>query len=195
MLHGLNEAGRFEDVVTQSAKFIKARPKDYALRLQVGKALLSLGRLKDASAQLNEAVKHSKGLAAWPWFYVAAVHARAGEKAAMFDALERALLIDRKLASAARETPWFAAFWKTPRFQSLAPGEGLVDVEVRPSPGASRRPLPALAGRGEIKKERRGSTRPPDRAPSSPRAKPKRKVPVARGRTRGGASSRRRGGA
>ncbi len=167
-LHGLNEAGRFEDVVTQSVKFIAARPKDYALRLQVGKALLSLGRLKEAAAQLNEAVKHSKGLAAWPWFYVAAVHARAGDKAAMFDALERALHIDRKLASAARETPWFAAFWNVKRFEALVP---------------------------QLKKERPGSTRPPGRASASPRATRKRRAPAARDRTRGGASSRRRGGA
>lgn len=167
-LHELNEAGRFEEVVKASAKFIAARPKDYALRLQTGKALLSLGELKAAREQLDEAVKYSKGLAAWPWFYVAAVHARTGETELMFRALERAQAIDKKLASAAYESPWFAAFWKSKRFQNLFP---------------------------ITKTERPGSARPKGRAAPSRPSTPKRRAPAARGRTRAGASSRRRGGA
>lgn len=169
-LHELNEAGRFEEVVKVSAKFITARPKDYALRLQAGKALLSLGELNAARTQLDEAVKHSKGLAAWPWFYVAAVHARTGETELMFNALERAQAIDKKLVDAAYESPWFAAFWKSKRFQALFPAT-------------------------VTKTKRPGSERPKGRAATSRPSKPKRKAAAARGRTRVGASSRRRGGA
>lgn len=171
-LHALNEAGRFDEVVDRAAKYVRARPKDYALRLQVGKALLSLGRLKEARAQLDAAVKHSKGLAAWPWFYVAAVHARTGETEPMFTALEHAQAIDKKLGAAAYESPWFAAFWKAKRFQALFPRVAVA-----------------------VKTARRGSTRPKGRAAPSRPSKPKRRAPAARGRTRGGASARRRGGA
>lgn len=167
-LHELNEAGRFEEVVKLSAKFIKARPKDYALRLQTGKALLSLGELSDARVQLDESVKSSKGLAAWPWFYLAAVHARTGETELMFTALERAHAIDKKLGAAAYESPWFAAFWKSKRFQNLFP---------------------------ITKTKRPDSARPKGPAATSPRAKPKQKAQAARGRTRAGASARRHGGA
>lgn len=210
-LHELNEAGRFEEVVKLSAKFIAARPRDYALRLQTGKALLSLGELKAARAQLDAAVKHSKGLAAWPWFYVAAVHARTGETAQMFTALERAQAIDKKLARAAYDSPWFAAFWHSTRFQDLFPsprreegqGEGPT-THIRPTkrPAARRsdpspQPSPRLGAReprSATRTTRPGSKPPPGRAATSRPSTPKRRAPAARGRTRGGASSRRRGG-
>ena len=67
-LYQLNEAGQFDEVVAASTRYLAKRPKDYALHLQRAKALLSLGRLDEASVALDAAMKGSKGLAAWPWF-------------------------------------------------------------------------------------------------------------------------------
>lgn len=165
-LYRLNEAGRFDEVVTASEKYLAARPRDYALHLQRAKALLSLGRLEEAGVHLDAAVNGSKGLAAWPWFYRAALHARNGERKAMYGAIQTTLRLDPKLTSAFEHSPFFAAHWTSRPFRAL-----LVSRSARP-----------------------GSAAPQGRAPASPRAGKSRTAPAARGRTRAGASSRRRGG-
>lgn len=165
-LYRLNEAGRFDEVVTASKKYLAARPKDYALHLQRAKALLSLGRLDEAGVHLDAAVTGSKGLAAWPWFYRAALHARNGERQAMYRAIETTLRLDPKLTLDFTRSPFFAAHWTSRPFTAL--------LLSRTAP--------------------RGSAAPKDRAPASPRAAKSRRAPAARGRTRAGASSRRRGG-
>ena len=124
-LHALNEAGRFDEVLREAKPIAEKRPRDYAVRLQVGRALVALGELKRAKTELDAAVKYSKGLAAWPWFYVAALHARSGEKPAMTAALNRALAIDPKIENAIRTSPWFAAHLPLPR------GEGPAKRGVR----------------------------------------------------------------
>ena len=166
-LYRLNEEGRFDAVVTASKKYLAARPKDYALHLQRAKALLCLGRLGEASEHLDAAMKGSKGLAAWPWFYRAALHARSGEREAMYGAIATALRLDPKLVADFEKSPFFAAHWVSGPFRAL-----LVSRSGRP-----------------------GSATPTDRVPSSPRATKSRRAPAAHGRTRAGASVRRRGGA
>jgi tetratricopeptide (TPR) repeat protein len=164
-LYELNEAGRFDEVVTLSKRYLAKRPKDYALHLQRAKALLSLGELDAAKEHLDASVKGSKGLAAWPWFYVSALHARRGEREPMFQAMETCLRLDPKLGAAFVESPFFAAFWRSTRFKQLL---------SRTAP--------------------RGSRALPDRARASPPSTKRRTTKVARGRTRAGASARRRGG-
>lgn len=166
-LYELNEAGKFDEVVAASKRYLARRPKDYALHLQRAKALLALGLLDDARAHLDASVKHSKGLAAWPWFYRAALHARLGEREAMYEALELTLRLDAKLGPELSKSPFFAAHWASRRFKAL-----LVSRTARP-----------------------GSRAPAGRAPASPRATKRRRATAAPGRTRGGASARRRGGA
>jgi tetratricopeptide (TPR) repeat protein len=165
-LYELNEAGRFDEVVVASQRYLAKRPKDYALHLQRAKALLSLGQLDDARVHLDAAIKHSKGLAAWPWFYRAALHARLGEREPMYEALELTLQLDPRLQHDLAGSPFFAAYWGTRRFKAL-----LVSRTARP-----------------------GSGGPGGRAPASPRAATRRRAVTARGRTRAGASARRRGG-
>ena len=166
-LYRLNEQGRFDAVVTASKKYLKARPKDYVLHLQRARALLCLGRLEEASEHLDAAVKGSKGLAAWPWFYRAALHARSGAREAMYGAITTTLRLDPKLVSEFEKSPFFAAHWASRPFRAL-----LISRSARP-----------------------GSAAPKDRPASSPRAAKSRRAPAARGRTRAGASARRRGGA
>ncbi len=125
-LHALNEAGRFDEVVRRAKPILESRPRDYAVRLQVGRALVALGELKRAKTELLASVKLSKGLAAWPWFYLAALHARSGSKTEMTAALNRALAIDPKIEKAIRTSPWFAAHFPPP-----PAGEGLAKRGVK----------------------------------------------------------------
>lgn len=118
-LYELNEAGKFDEVVGLSKRYLARRPKDYALHLQRAKALLALGWLEEARAHLEAAVKHSRGLAAWPWFYRAALHARLGEGEAMYEALELTLRLDPKLGAQLAHSPFFAAHWASRRFKAL----------------------------------------------------------------------------
>lgn len=146
-LYRLNEAGRFDEVVTASKKYLAVRPKDYALHLQRAKALLSLGRLEEAAVHLDAAVTGSKGLAAWPWFYRAALHARNGERKAMYGAMQTTLRLDPKLSDEFEHSPFFAAHWASRPFRSLLLVKKPVSRSTRP-----------------------GSTAPPGRAPASRRA-------------------------
>jgi predicted Zn-dependent protease len=144
-LHALNEAGRFDEVVRQAKLILESRPRDYAVRLQVGRALVALGELKRAKTELLASVKHSKGLAAWPWFYLAALHARSGAKVEMTSALNRALAIDPKIESSIRNTPWFAAYIPLHRGETLAKRAGARKTIKR------KRPTPrSTASVGEI---------------------------------------------
>jgi tetratricopeptide (TPR) repeat protein len=118
-LYRLNEAGRFDEAIAASTKFLSHRPKDYALHLQRGKALLSIGRLDEAQRHLDQAVLHSKGLAAWPWFYVAALHARRGQSATMFQTVDTAMRLDPTLGREFMKSPFFAVHWDTPSFRRL----------------------------------------------------------------------------
>ncbi len=159
-LYRLNEAGRFDEAVTASKRFLVERPKDYALHLQRAKALLSLGRLDEAGVHLDAAVKWSKGLAAWPWFYLAALHARLGRRVSMYEALDTALRLDPRLEGELAQSPFFAAYWSSRAFKA----------RVRPSRPSSRRAsTPSTAG----------SPSPP-RAPG--RARTARSAPHAEGR-------------
>jgi tetratricopeptide (TPR) repeat protein len=124
-LYRLNEAGKFDEVVTASEKYLTARPKDYALHLQRAKALLSLGRLDEAAVHLGAAVKGSKGFAAWPWFYRAALHARNGERKEMYGAMQTTLRLDPKLVVDFEQSPFFAAHWTSRPFRAVL--EGRVD--------------------------------------------------------------------
>jgi predicted Zn-dependent protease len=128
-LYRLNEAGRFDEAITASRRFLTERPKDYALHLQRAKALLSVGRMSEAKTHLEEAVKWSKGLAAWPWFYLAALHARLGERKAMTTALATALRLDPKLKTEWAASPFFAAYWPKKR-KPAAPRKKLVKRPV-----------------------------------------------------------------
>jgi tetratricopeptide (TPR) repeat protein len=116
-LYQLNEAGRFHDALTASKRFVAARPKDYALQLQRAKALLFLGQFDEAEKHLEQAIACSKGLAAWPWFYRAALHARLGEQTAMFAAMDACLRISPKIAPEFLRSPFFAGHWTSDRFQ------------------------------------------------------------------------------
>ncbi len=118
-LYRLNEAGRFDEAVSASKKYLAKRPKDYALHLQRAKALLSLGRLDEAGVHLDAAVNGSKGLAAWPWFYRAALHARNGERKAMYGAIETTLELDPRLTGEFEKSPFFAAHWASRPFRKL----------------------------------------------------------------------------
>ncbi len=118
-LYRLNEAGQFDEVVVASKKYLAKRPKDYALHLQRAKALLCLGRLDEAREHLDAAVHGSKGLAAWPWFYRAALHARNGERKAMYGAIQTTLRLDPKLSPQFEQSPFFAAHWASRPFRAL----------------------------------------------------------------------------
>lgn len=125
-LYRLNELGGFDEVIAMSSDYLEKRPRDYALHLQRAKALLSVGRLDEAEVQLQSAVRYSKGLAAWPWFYRAALHARRGERQAMYSAIETTLRLDPKLAPDFMSSPFFAAHWASDVFQAiLSPGPRL----------------------------------------------------------------------
>jgi tetratricopeptide (TPR) repeat protein len=135
-LYALNEAGKFDEAVKISKKYLAARPKDYALHLQRAKALLSLGLLDEATVHLDAAVKGSKGLAAWPWFYRAALHARNGERKAMYVAIQTTLRLDPRLVPEFEQSPFFAAHWSSRPFRALlAPGS----VKKRSPPRATKR--------------------------------------------------------
>lgn len=118
-LFELNEAGQFDEVIALSKRHLAQRPKDYALHLQRAKALLALGHFDEAKVHVDAAVKYSKGLAAWPWFYRAALFARLGERAEMLTAIATALRLDPKLNDEFASSPWFAAAWKTRAFRAL----------------------------------------------------------------------------
>ena len=118
-LYRLNEAGKFDEVVVASKKYLAKRPKDYALHLQRAKALLSLGQLDEARMHLDAAVNGSKGLAAWPWFYRAALHARNGEREAMYGAIATTLRLDPTLSPEFEQSPFFAAHWASRPFRAL----------------------------------------------------------------------------
>ena len=133
-LYRLNEAGRFDEAVSTSKEYLAARPKDYALHLQRAKALLSLGRLDEAGVHLDAAVTGSKGLAAWPWFYRAALHARNGERKAMYGAMTTTLKLDPRLIQEFEKSPFFAAHWASRPFRAL--------LKLSPSPRGGE-------GRGE----------------------------------------------
>ncbi|MFZ5446916.1 MAG: tetratricopeptide repeat protein [Myxococcota bacterium] len=155
-LYELNEAGRFDEVIALSKRHLAARPKDYALHLQRAKALLALGHFDEARAHVDAAVKFSKALAAWPWFYRAALHARLGERAPMLEAIATALRLDPKLHDEFADSPWFAAAATTRAFRRL----------VKPTRRrAAQAPVRAATPRRK---------RPPARAPS--RAKGRRRA-------------------
>ena len=153
-LYRLNEAGKFDEVVSASKKYLAARPKDYALHLQRAKALLSLGRLDEATEHLDAAVTGSKGLAAWPWFYRAALHARRGERAEMYRALETTLRLDPKLAPEFVNSPFFAAHWHSRKFTNLVSFDG---------PRGRTSPLTPTLSRRE--REKKAARRRPARRP------------------------------
>lgn len=127
-LYRLNDAGKFQEAADAARRYLKKRPRDYALHLQCGKALLALGALDEAEAHLRDSLKHSGGLAAWPWFYVAALHARRGERALLLEAVEAAVRRDAQVGPAFLESPFFAAWTKNRRFRAL-----VVDKPVSPS--------------------------------------------------------------
>lgn len=140
-LYRLNDAGRFDEVVSASKRYLAERPKDYALHLQRAKALLSLGRLEEATVHLDAAVSGSKGLAAWPWFYRAALHARRGERKAMYRAIETTLRLDAKLAPQFLESPFFAAHWSSRTFKdAVRAPRAAKKKRTAPRPRPVRRP-------------------------------------------------------
>ncbi|MFO0597528.1 MAG: tetratricopeptide repeat protein [Myxococcaceae bacterium] len=118
-LYRLNDAGRFDAAIKASAGFLKKRPKDWALHLQRGKALVSVGQFDDARTHLDRAIELSKGLAAWPWFYRAALHARLGDRPSGLADLTRALRLDGKLAPHAAQSPFFVTWAKWRPFRAL----------------------------------------------------------------------------
>ena len=141
-LYRLNDAGKFEEAAAAARRYLKDRPRDYALHLQCGKALLSLGELDAARLHLEASRDHSGGLAAWPWFYLAALHARLGERKELFAAIEVTLQRDPALASAFLESPFFAAWHENRRFRSL------VAPRVNPRTRAPERIPSPRRGRG-----------------------------------------------
>lgn len=141
-LYRLNEAGKFEAAIQEARGFVQKRPKDWAIRLQFAKALLSQGELAACAEQLDAALTHTRGRAAWPWFYKAALHARRGERQPMFAALSTAVRLDARLASEAAQSPFFAAFWKTKPFRDLigsAPKPSTLGHRVVETAGAPAR--------------------------------------------------------
>lgn len=100
-LYRLNEAGRFADALRKSDRYLGQRPRDYALHLQRARALVGLGQLEEAEVHLDAAVTHSEGLAAWPFFYRATLHALAGRRARAKADLARAVALDPALAQVA----------------------------------------------------------------------------------------------
>lgn len=100
-LYRLNEAGRFADALRRSDRYLGQRPRDYALHLQRARALVGLGQLEEAEVHLDAAVTHSEGLAAWPFFYRATLHALAGRRARAKADLVRAVALDPALAEVA----------------------------------------------------------------------------------------------
>jgi tetratricopeptide (TPR) repeat protein len=187
-LFRLNDAGKFDEVIKASKRFIAARPKDYALHLQRAKALLSVGRLEEAGTHLEAALTFTDGQAAWPWFYRAALHARLGARGAMLDSLGTAVRLDPRLAEEARKSPFFAAYWASrPFLRVLSPAL----VHARGAPTSTR----ASAGGAAAASERapRASGRPTARATSPrPRAPDLRRTArSARGTRRGTARTSR----
>ncbi len=118
-LYALNQAGKFDAAIKAAKGFVKKRPKDWAVRLQYAKALLSVGELDACAAELELAQKLTKGRAAWPWFYQAALHARRGERTRAFRALEAAIHLDARLGAEALASPFFAAFHTSRVFKKL----------------------------------------------------------------------------
>lgn len=129
-LYRLNEAGRFADALRKSDRYLGQRPRDYALHLQRARALVGLGQLGEAEVHLDAAVTHSEGLAAWPYFYRATLHALAGRATRARADLKRAVLLDPRLVAvaAAHETL------------------GRLRVKVAPAPAPSPSPSPARRG-------------------------------------------------
>ncbi len=142
-LYRLNEAGRFAEALARSDAYLGQRPRDYALHLQRARALVGLGQLDEAAVHLDAAVTHSQGLAAWPYFYRATLHALAGRRARAKADLARAVTLDPSLAEVAA------------RHEALAP---LRVKAPRPATTLSRVRSPAAAVRA-----------PGRRAPTSPR--------------------------
>ena len=60
----------------------------------------------------------SKGVAAWPWFYRATLHARNGERKAMYVAMQTALRLDPRLVTDFEQSPFFAAHWTSRPFRA-----------------------------------------------------------------------------
>lgn len=176
-LYRLNDTGRYDEAAALSARYLKKRPRDYALHLQRAKALLSLGELEAARTHLDAAVQWSKGLAAWPWFYRAGLHARLGERKAMYVALETAVRLDGRLRDACRENPLFAAHWAATTFKRLTS-----------DPSGPRRDLP---GRASVPPPAAAPRKAP--RPSTPRAsrRPSGRPPRASTRKTGSAPRRR----
>lgn len=102
-LYRLNEAGRFAEALRRSDAWLGKRPRDYVLHLQRARALVGLGRLDEALIHLDAAVTHSQGLAAWPFFYRATLHALAGRPGKARLDLRRAVGLDASLARVAAE--------------------------------------------------------------------------------------------
>lgn len=118
-LYRLNDEGRFAEASARALTFLAERPRDYALHLQRAKALVALGDFEEARAHLDAAVKHSRGLAAWPYFYRAALHARQGHLRAVREDLARARALDPAVDAAVNESPYFAHL--RPRAAPAAP--------------------------------------------------------------------------
>jgi len=152
-LYRLNEAGRFDEAITASERFLAQRPKDYALHLQRAKALLSVGRLDEARTHLDAAVKFSKGLAAWPWFYRAALHARRGERRELRATLDTALRLDPKLKEELAQSPFFAAYWS---MLKIKPAASSAPVKTPSSPRAASRSKPAATSSARATSRRPG---------------------------------------
>ena len=165
-LYRLNEAGRFDEVVTASKKYLVARPKDYALHLQRAKALLSLGASRKRALHLDAGGDAARR--AWP-------PGRGSTGPRSMRGMESARRCTgrcrRRCASipgwsrSSSSSPFFAAHWTSRPFRAV------LNRSTRP-----------------------GSAAPKGRAPASPPAAKQRRAPAARGRTRAGASARRRGG-
>lgn len=118
-LYALNEAGKFDAAIKAAKGFVKKRPKDWAVRLQYAKALLSIGELDACAVELALAHRLTRGRAAWPWFYEAALHARRGERTRAFRTLESAIRLDPRLGAEALASPFFAAFRTSRVFKKL----------------------------------------------------------------------------
>lgn len=146
-LYRLNEAGRFADALRKSDRYLGQRPRDYALHLQRARALVGLGQLEEAEVHLDAAVTHSEGLAAWPFFYRATLHALAGRRARAKADLARAVTLDPALAEVAA------------RHGALAPLKVRVATgAVGPARPGARRGPPA---KGPARAPRAGASRAP----------------------------------
>ena len=139
-LYALNDAGRFDAAIKAARGFLKKRPKDWAVRLQYAKALLSVGELDACEAELKLARELTRGRAAWPWFYEAALHARRGRRAELITAMTTAVRLDARLAQEAIDSPFFAAFLRSAPFRAALRGVERKPARARPKPKAVRRP-------------------------------------------------------